>query len=94
MCSSRTTDFWKELLKDAGFPGRVSMETPRRSADAKGSSPASLPTAEMRPASPQRVGLNPTETVPPEDIGSKPLYADIHVPPAKTPGKRTSLVSR
>ena len=84
------TDFWEKSLKDAGFRGVGFSDGDSEEAQTLRIISGFTSQSQTKPisASPAWIGRPQIETVVWKMAGSKPLYADIYIPPAKTHGKR------
>lgn len=84
------TDFWEKSLKDAGYSGVGFSGGDSEEAQTLRIISGFTPQPQMKPisTSPARSVKFQIETVVWKIAGSKPLYADIYIPPAKTHEKR------
>lgn len=84
------TDFWEKSLKDAGFQGVLFSDGDSEEAQTLRIISGFTSQPRMKPVSATlaRSGKPQIETVVWKTAGSKPLYADIYIPPAKTHEKR------
>lgn len=84
------TDFWEKSLKDAGYSGVGFSDGDTEEAQTLRIISGFTSPPQMKPlsASPVRSGRFQIETVVWKTAGSKPLYADIYIPPTKMHAKR------
>ena len=80
------TDFWEKAMKDAGFQGVAFSSGDSEEAQTLRiiSGFTSQPQTKLASAAPARSDKPRIETIVWKTAGSKPLYADIYIPPAET----------